>query len=138
MVLQTLQRELTGRRARVEEVLDRAGIIASLRTPEVEFVREGAGHVRQLWEVLQLEAERRSVMLDAALQAQQYYSEAVKVESWLSGQKLHLVNEEKGTVRTALTVIRVFAGTNLKSACETYILVSLLLLFRTSRAPCSC
>lgn len=82
----------------MEEVLDRAGIIASLRTPEVEFVREGAGHVRQLWEVLQLETERRSVMLDATLQAQQYYSEAVKVESWLSGQKLNLANEEKGTV----------------------------------------
>ncbi|CAL8266959.1 unnamed protein product [Merluccius merluccius] len=94
---QTLQRELTGRRARVEEVLDRAGIIASLRTPEVDFVREGAGHVRQLWEVLRLEAERRSVMLDAVLQAQQYYSEAVKVESWLSGQKLQVANEERGT-----------------------------------------
>uniref|UniRef100_A0A672FUM6 PH domain-containing protein n=1 Tax=Salarias fasciatus TaxID=181472 RepID=A0A672FUM6_SALFA len=94
---QTLQRELTGRRARVEEVLDRAGIIASLRTPEVEFVREGAGHVRQLWEVLQLETERRSVMLDATLQSQQYYGEAAKVESWLSEQKLHLANEEKGT-----------------------------------------
>ncbi|XP_061754074.1 spectrin beta chain, non-erythrocytic 4-like [Nerophis ophidion] len=94
---QTLQRELAGRRARVEEVLDRAGIIASLRTPEVEFVREGAGHVRQLWEVFQMELERRSVILDAALQAQQYYSEAVKVESWLAGQKLQQVNEEKGT-----------------------------------------
>lgn len=112
MAPQTLQRELTGRRARVEEVLDRAGIIASLRTPEVEFVREGAGHVRQLWEVLQLEAERRSVMLDATLQAQQYYNEAAKVESWLSGQKLHLVNEEKGTVRTALTATQVSAGVN--------------------------
>lgn len=100
MVLQTLQRELTGRRARIEEVLDRAAIIASLRTPEVDFVREGAGHVRQLWEVLQLETERRSVMLDAALQSQQYYSEAAKVESWLSGQKLHVANEEKGTVRS--------------------------------------
>uniref|UniRef100_A0AAY5L1K5 PH domain-containing protein n=1 Tax=Esox lucius TaxID=8010 RepID=A0AAY5L1K5_ESOLU len=94
---QTLQRDLQGRRARVEEVLDRAGIIASLRTPEVDFVREGAGHVRQLWEVLTLEAERRSVMLDVVLQAQQYYSEAAKVESWLAGQKLHLINEEKGT-----------------------------------------
>lgn len=70
-------------------------------------MREGAGHVHQLWEVLQLETERRCVMLDAALQAQQYYSEAAKVESWLSGQKLHLVNEEKGTVRTALIVIQV-------------------------------
>lgn len=99
MVRQTLQRDLQGRQARVEEVLDRAGIIASLRTPEVDFVREGAGHVRQLWEVLRLEAERRSVMLDVVLQAQQYYSEAAKVESWLAGQKLHLINEEKGTVR---------------------------------------
>ncbi|KAM6907574.1 spectrin beta chain, non-erythrocytic 4 [Xenentodon cancila] len=94
---QSLQRELTGRRARIEEVLDRAGIIASLKTPEVDFVREGAGHVRQLWEVLQLETERRSVMLDAALQSQQYYSEGTKVESWLSGQKLQVASEEKGT-----------------------------------------
>lgn len=61
-------------------------------------MREGAWHVRQLWEVLQLETERRSVILDAALQAQQYYSEAAKVESWLSGQKLQLANEEKGSV----------------------------------------
>ncbi|XP_056298714.1 spectrin beta chain, non-erythrocytic 4 [Pseudoliparis swirei] len=116
---QTLQRELTGRRARVEEVLDRAGIIASLRTPEVEFVREGAGHVRQLWEVLQLETERRCVMLDATLQAQQYYSEAAKVESWLSGQKLHLVNEERGTDE-ASTLQLLKAHLALEQTVETY------------------
>ncbi|XP_068600352.1 spectrin beta chain, non-erythrocytic 4 [Brachionichthys hirsutus] len=116
---QTLQRELTGRRARVTEVLDRAGIIASLRTPEVEFVREGAGHVRQLWEVLQLEAERRSVMLDATLQAQQYYSEAVKVEAWLSGQKLQLANEEKGTDE-ASTLQLLKAHLTLEQTVETY------------------
>ncbi|XP_075957464.1 spectrin beta chain, non-erythrocytic 4 [Anarhichas minor] len=116
---QTLQRELTGRRARVEEVLDRAGIIASLRTPEVEFVREGAGHVRQLWEVLQLETERRCMMLDATLQAQQYYSEAAKVESWLSGQKLHLVNEERGTDEVS-TLQLLKAHLALEQTVETY------------------
>ncbi|XP_060911980.1 spectrin beta chain, non-erythrocytic 4 [Labrus mixtus] len=116
---QTLQRELTGRRARVEEVLDRAGIIASLRTPEVEFVREGAGHVRQLWEVLQLEAERRSVILDATLQSQQYYNEAAKVESWLSGQKLHLASEEKGTDE-ASTLQLLKAHLTLEQTVETY------------------
>lgn len=78
-------------------------------------MREGAGHVRQLWEVLQLEAERRSVMLDATLQSQQYYTEAAKVESWLSGQKLHLVNEEKGTVRTAMTFTLLFISMNPES-----------------------
>ncbi|XP_058483930.1 spectrin beta chain, non-erythrocytic 4 isoform X2 [Solea solea] len=116
---QTLQRELTGRRARVEEVLDRAGIIASLRTPEVEFVREGAGHVRQLWEVLQLETERRSVMLDATLQAQQYYSEAAKVETWLSGQKLQLASEEKGTDESS-TLQLLKAHVALEQTVETY------------------
>ncbi|XP_023817965.1 spectrin beta chain, non-erythrocytic 4-like [Oryzias latipes] len=116
---QALQRELTGRRARVEEVLDRAGIIASLRTPEVEFVREGAGHVRQLWEVLQLETERRAVILDAALQAQQYYSEGAKVESWLSGQKLHLASEEKGADE-ASTLQLLKAHLTLEQTVETY------------------
>ncbi|XP_015240747.1 PREDICTED: spectrin beta chain, non-erythrocytic 4-like [Cyprinodon variegatus] len=116
---QTLQRELTGRRARIEEVLDRAAIIASLRTPEVDFVREGAGHVRQLWEVLQLETERRSVMLDAALQSQQYYSEAAKVESWLSGQKLHVANEEQGSDE-ASTLQLLKAHLALEQTVETY------------------
>ncbi|KAA8586363.1 hypothetical protein FQN60_000199 [Etheostoma spectabile] len=101
------------------QVLDRAGIIASLRTPEVEFVREGAAHVRQLWEVLQLETERRCVMLEATLQAQQYYSEAVKVESWLSGQKLQLVNEEKGTDE-ASTLQLLKAHLALEQTVETY------------------
>lgn len=76
----------------------------------MEFVREGAGHVRQLWEVLQLETERRSVLLEAALQAQQYYSEAAKVESWLSGQKLNLASEEKGTVCTPVIVTLLFTA----------------------------
>ncbi|XP_077448718.1 spectrin beta chain, non-erythrocytic 4 [Stigmatopora argus] len=116
---QTLQRELAGRRTRVEEVLDRAGIIASLRTPEVEFVREGAGHVRQLWEVLQLELERRSVMLDAALQAQQYYSEAAKVESWLSTQKLQQANDEKGTDEPS-TLELLKTHLSLEQTVETY------------------
>lgn len=131
-VLQTLQRELTGRRARIEEVLDRAGIIASLRTPEVDFVREGAGHVHQLWEVLQLETERRSVMLEAALQAQQYYSEAAKVESWLSGQKLHVASEEKGTVCTILISYPILCYSHLFH----YILCGICLYCRFTKKSC--
>uniref|UniRef100_A0A3B1ID66 Spectrin, beta, non-erythrocytic 4b n=1 Tax=Astyanax mexicanus TaxID=7994 RepID=A0A3B1ID66_ASTMX len=68
---EALQMEQQARRPRLEEVLERAEAIAALRTPEVELVREGAVHVRQLWEVLQ-------------------------AESWLSGQKLHVLNEESG------------------------------------------
>lgn len=73
-------------------------MIASLRTPEVDFVREGAEHVHQLWEVLRMEAERKSTTLNAALQAQQYYGEAAKVETWLADQKLQLATDDKGLV----------------------------------------
>lgn len=73
-------------------------MIASLRTPEVDFVREGAEHVHQLWEVLRTETERRSAILNAALQAQQYYGEAAKVETWLADQKLQLATDDKGLV----------------------------------------
>lgn len=73
-------------------------MIASLRTPEVDFVREGAEHVHQLWDILQAETERRGVLLSAALQAQQYYGEAAKVETWLADQKLQLATEDKGLV----------------------------------------
>ncbi|KAI4896660.1 hypothetical protein NFI96_006520 [Prochilodus magdalenae] len=93
---EALQMEVQARRPRLEEVLERAEAVAALRTPEVELVREGAVHVRQLWEVLQVEIERRTVMLDAVSHAQQYYTEAAKAESWLSGQKLHVLNEENG------------------------------------------
>lgn len=89
---------MQARRGRLEEVLDRAETIAALQTPEVEIVREGAGHVRQLWEVLQVQMERRSVMLEAVSHAQLYYTQAAKAESWLSGQKLQVLNEEKGIV----------------------------------------
>lgn len=70
----------------------------------MDFVREGAEHVHQLWDVLQTETERRSAMLNAALQAQQYYGEAAKVETWLADQKLQLASQEKGLVRANVPV----------------------------------
>lgn len=92
-------------------------------------MREGAEHVHQLWEVLQVETERRSVMLNAALQAQQYYSQAAKAESWLADHKLQLANEEKGLVGDK-TAARVHThGTHADPVCW---------LPRMREAPCSC
>ncbi|KAK1787483.1 hypothetical protein P4O66_015909 [Electrophorus voltai] len=97
---EVLQLEMQAQRGRLEEILERAENVAALRTPEAELVREGAVHVRQLWEMLQVEAERRTLMLDAVSYAQQYYTEASKAESWLSGQKLHVLNQENGNDRS--------------------------------------
>ncbi|KAE8288072.1 Spectrin beta chain, non-erythrocytic 4 Beta-IV spectrin Spectrin, non-erythroid beta chain 3 [Larimichthys crocea] len=89
---QTLQRELTGRRARVEEVLDRAGIIASLRTPEGGVCPRRGG------------------------------ARAPAVGGFAAGdgeEKLHLVNEEKGTDE-ASTLQLLKAHLALEQTVETY------------------
>lgn len=97
-LLQTLQRELQGHKSRIEDVLDRAGIIASIRSPEADCVRVGHDQLAQLWGLLWVETERRQLVLDAMYQAQQYYFDTAEVEAWLSEQELHMMNEEKGKV----------------------------------------
>ncbi|XP_045076767.1 spectrin beta chain, non-erythrocytic 4-like isoform X1 [Coregonus clupeaformis] len=93
---QTLQRELQGHRARVEDVLERANVIASIRSPEADCVRAGLEQLSRLWGLLWAETERRQLVLDAMYQAQQYYFDTAEVEAWLSEQELHMMNEEKG------------------------------------------
>uniref|UniRef100_A0A8C7RJG2 Calponin-homology (CH) domain-containing protein n=1 Tax=Oncorhynchus mykiss TaxID=8022 RepID=A0A8C7RJG2_ONCMY len=93
---QTLQRELQGHRARVEDVLERANVIASIRSPQADCVRAGLEQLSRLWGLLWAETERRQLVLDAMYQAQQYYFDTAEVEAWLSEQELHMMNEEKG------------------------------------------
>lgn len=97
--LQTLQRELEGHRSRIDDVLERAAIIASIRSPEADCVRAGHDQLAQLWALLWAETERRQLVLDAMYQAQQYYFDTAEVEAWLSEQELHMMNEEMGKVR---------------------------------------
>ncbi|XP_067363116.1 spectrin beta chain, non-erythrocytic 4-like isoform X5 [Channa argus] len=93
---QTLQRELQGHRSRIEDVLERAAIISSIRSPEVDCIRSGHDQLAQLWTLLWTETERRQLVLDAMYQAQQYFFDTTEVEAWLSEQELHMMNEEKG------------------------------------------
>uniref|UniRef100_A0A673C3K0 Spectrin, beta, non-erythrocytic 4b n=1 Tax=Sphaeramia orbicularis TaxID=375764 RepID=A0A673C3K0_9TELE len=105
---QTLQRELQGHRSRMEDVLERAAVIASIRSPEADCIRAGHDQLAQLWTLLWAETERRQLVLDAMYQAQQYYFDTAEVEAWLSEQELHMMNEEKGkvgfhTITTSIT-----------------------------------
>uniref|UniRef100_A0A8C1I740 Spectrin beta chain n=1 Tax=Cyprinus carpio TaxID=7962 RepID=A0A8C1I740_CYPCA len=93
---QSLQRELQGHRGHVEDVLERAGVIASIRSPEADSIRAGMEQLHQLWEALWSETEHRQLRLDVMYQAQQYYFDAGEVEAWLSEQELHMMNEETG------------------------------------------
>uniref|UniRef100_A0A3B3RNV7 Spectrin beta chain n=1 Tax=Paramormyrops kingsleyae TaxID=1676925 RepID=A0A3B3RNV7_9TELE len=93
---QNLQRELQAHQVRMEDVLERAGLIGSIRSPEVDCVRASLERLQHLWDTLRLETEQRQQNLDAMYQAQQYYFDVAEVEAWLSEQELHMMNEEKG------------------------------------------
>ncbi|XP_068935618.1 spectrin beta chain, non-erythrocytic 4 isoform X1 [Petaurus breviceps papuanus] len=93
---QSLRRDIQGHRGRVEEVLERGGALASLRSPEAEVVSQGLERLRGLWSSLQEEAERRQQILDAAFQVEQYYFDMSEVEAWLGEQELLLMSEETG------------------------------------------
>nr|XP_048688824.1 spectrin beta chain, non-erythrocytic 4 isoform X1 [Caretta caretta] len=93
---QNLRRELQTHQAQVDEVLARAGALASLRSPEVDGVRRLLERLRELWGALREQTEQRQQLLDATYQAEQYHFDAGQVEAWLSEQELLLMNEEKG------------------------------------------
>ncbi|KAM3656393.1 spectrin beta chain, non-erythrocytic 4-like [Ammospiza maritima maritima] len=93
---QNLRREIQVHRPRVDEVLERAAAVASIKSPEAEGVRGLLERLGALWAELQEQTERRQQALDATFQLEQYYFDVAEVESWLGEQELLLMNEEKG------------------------------------------
>uniref|UniRef100_A0A8C3NL82 Spectrin beta chain n=1 Tax=Geospiza parvula TaxID=87175 RepID=A0A8C3NL82_GEOPR len=93
---QNLRREIQVHRPRVDEVLERAAAVASIKSPEAEGVRGLLERLGTLWAELQEQTERRQQALDATYQLEQYYFDVAEVESWLGEQELLLMNEEKG------------------------------------------
>ncbi|XP_057348802.1 spectrin beta chain, non-erythrocytic 4 isoform X1 [Manis pentadactyla] len=93
---QGLRREIQAHGPRLEEVLERAGALASLRSPEAEAVRHGQEQLQSAWAGLREAAERRQQVLDAAFQVEQYYFDVAEVEAWLGEQELLMMSEDKG------------------------------------------
>ncbi|XP_031953814.1 spectrin beta chain, non-erythrocytic 4, partial [Corvus moneduloides] len=93
---QNLRREIQVHRPRVDEVLERAAAVASIKSPEAEGVRCLLERLGTMWAELQEQTERRQQALDATYQLEQYYFDVAEVESWLGEQELLLMNEEKG------------------------------------------
>ncbi|XP_069918305.1 spectrin beta chain, non-erythrocytic 4 isoform X2 [Oryctolagus cuniculus] len=93
---QGLRREIQAHGPRLEEVLERAGALASLRSPEAEAVRRGLEQLQGAWGGLREAAERRQQALDAAFQVEQYYFDVAEVEAWLGEQELLMMSEDKG------------------------------------------
>ncbi|KAJ6663596.1 hypothetical protein lerEdw1_009675 [Lerista edwardsae] len=93
---QSQRREIQAHQPRMDEVLERAGAIATIKSPEGDAVRLLLEKLSALWAALREETERRQQLLDATYQVEQYYFDVAEVEAWLSEQELFLMNEEKG------------------------------------------
>ncbi|XP_070805867.1 LOW QUALITY PROTEIN: spectrin beta chain, non-erythrocytic 4 [Pituophis catenifer annectens] len=93
---QNLRREIQVHKPRVDEVLVRAGGIASIQSPEVDTMRLLWEKLSELWGALQEETEQRQQLLDATYQVEQYFFDVGEVEAWLSEQELFMMNDEKG------------------------------------------
>uniref|UniRef100_A0A8B9NPQ8 Calponin-homology (CH) domain-containing protein n=1 Tax=Accipiter nisus TaxID=211598 RepID=A0A8B9NPQ8_9AVES len=87
---QNLRQEIQVHRPRVDEVLERARAVASIKSPEAEGVQHLLERLGTMWGELQEQAERRQQTLDATYQLEQYYFDVAKVESWLGEQELLL------------------------------------------------
>lgn len=133
---QGLRREIQAHGPRLEEVLERAGALASLRSPDAEAVRRGQEQLQSAWAGLREAAERRQQVLDAAFQVEQYYFDVAEVEAWLGEQELLMMSEDKGKVRPGWGCGGAWgrwspgpaAAASSRAPCAP----------RTNRAPCSC
>nr|XP_056701927.1 spectrin beta chain, non-erythrocytic 4 [Euleptes europaea] len=93
---QNLRREIQAHKPRIDDALERASTIATIKSPELDSVRALLEKLSELWGALQEGAEQRQQLLDATYQVQQYYFDVAEVETWLSEQELFMMNEEKG------------------------------------------
>uniref|UniRef100_A0A670JAZ0 Spectrin beta chain n=1 Tax=Podarcis muralis TaxID=64176 RepID=A0A670JAZ0_PODMU len=91
-----LRREIQVHKPRMDDVLERARSIATIKTPEVDPVRLLLEKLSEMWGALQEETEQRQHLLDATYQVEQFYFDVAEVEAWLSEQELFMMNEEKG------------------------------------------
>lgn len=69
------------------------------RHPEERLVE-----LKNLWDQLTAETDKRHVRLIEANRAQQFYADAAEAEAWMGEQELHMMSEEKAKVKRTLII----------------------------------
>lgn len=95
---QTLQKEIQGHQPRIDDIFERSQHIVTDSSPNAEAIRQRLADLRQLWDLVIAEAEKRHKRLEEAHRAQQYYFDAAEAEAWMSEQELYMMSEEKAKV----------------------------------------
>uniref|UniRef100_A0A671YI99 Spectrin beta chain n=1 Tax=Sparus aurata TaxID=8175 RepID=A0A671YI99_SPAAU len=105
---QTLQKEIQGHQPRIDDI-HRRGKTQSQRLVEL----------RDLWDQLIAETDKRHARLIEANRAQQFYADAAEAEAWMGEQELHMMSEEKAKdEQSALVMVK--KHQTLEQALEDY------------------
>ncbi|XP_072189987.1 spectrin beta chain, non-erythrocytic 1 isoform X2 [Excalfactoria chinensis] len=92
---QTLQKEIQGHQPRIDDIFERSQNIITDSSPNAEVIQQRLADLKQLWNLLIEETEKRHKRLEESHRAQQYYFDAAEAEAWMSEQELYMMSEEK-------------------------------------------
>lgn len=96
---QTLQKEIQGHQPRIDDIHKRGKTQSQVDGERQSVLEERLVELRDLWDQLIAETDKRHTRLMDASRAQQFYADAAEAEAWMGEQELHMMSEEKAKVR---------------------------------------
>uniref|UniRef100_A0A8C4GE81 Spectrin beta chain n=1 Tax=Dicentrarchus labrax TaxID=13489 RepID=A0A8C4GE81_DICLA len=116
---QTLQKEIQGHQPRIDDIHRRGQTQSQVDGERQSVLEERLVELRDLWDQLIAETDKRHDRLIEANRAQQFYADAAEAEAWMGEQELHMMSEEKAKdEQSALVMVK--KHQTLEQALEDY------------------
>ncbi|MEQ2188225.1 Spectrin beta chain, non-erythrocytic 1, partial [Goodea atripinnis] len=107
VVKQTLQKEIQGHQPRIDEIHRRGEAQSQVDGERQSLLKDRLVELRDLWDQLIAETDKRRDRLIEANRAQQFYADAAEAEAWMGEQELHMMSEEKAKdEQSALAMVK--------------------------------
>ncbi|XP_023198554.1 spectrin beta chain, non-erythrocytic 1-like isoform X3 [Xiphophorus maculatus] len=104
---QTLQKEIQGHQPRIDDIHRRGEAQSQVDGDRQSLLKERLVELRDLWDQLIAETDKRHDRLIEANRAQQFYADAAEAEAWMGEQELHMMSEEKAKdEQSALAMVK--------------------------------
>lgn len=94
-----MQKEIQGHQPRIDDIHRRGKTQSQVDSERQSVLEERLVELRDLWDQLIAEIDKRHTRLIEANRAQQFYADAAEAEAWMGEQELHMMSEEKAKVR---------------------------------------
>ncbi|XP_060941485.1 spectrin family protein isoform X1 [Limanda limanda] len=104
---QTLQKEIQGHQPRIDDIQGRGNTQSQVDGERQSVLEERLVELKDLWDQLIGETDKRHARLIEANRAQQFYADAAEAEAWMGEQELHMMSEEKAKdEQSALVMVK--------------------------------